>query len=435
MRVEIVAVGTELLLGQIADTNSQWLGEHLAAIGVTSHFHQAVGDNHDRIVLALRTALARGDGVIVCGGLGPTQDDITREAIAEVMHVPLVRDESVVTRMQAMYSSRGRAMSESNLRQADVPTGATVIPQTTGTAPGLICPVGHKVLYAVPGVPYEMSDMFERAVSLDLARRMSERGELSGVIASRVIRTWGMSESNLGETLAGYVAGLDDPPSTDGDPRDGPSGGATIAFLASGIEGIKVRVTVRAADRESAAALLDGHEAAIRSILHAAAGDVVFGIDDDAIEDAVARALLKDGLTLGLAESLTGGLAASRLVDVPGASAWFRGAVVSYASEVKFEVLGVTEGPVVSEQAARAMAEGARRVLGADVGLSITGVAGPTEQDGQPPGTVFVGLARSGRVETVRFTLPGDRVRVRSYATIAALDLLRRWLSGSVPGT
>ena len=149
----------------------------------------------------------------------------------------------------------------------------------------------------------------------------------------------------------------------------------------------------------------------------------------------MARALLKDGLTLGLAESLTGGLAASRLVDVPGASAWFRGAVVSYASEVKFEVLGVTEGPVVSEQAARAMAEGARRVLGADVGLSITGVAGPTEQDGQPPGTVFVGLARSGRVETVRFTLPGDRVRVRSYATIAALDLLRRWLSGSVPGT
>ena len=165
------------------------------------------------------------------------------------MHVPLVRDESVVTRMQAMYSSRGRAMSESNLRQADVPTGATVIPQTTGTAPGLICPVGHKVLYAVPGVPYEMSDMFERAVSLDLARRMAERGESSGVIASRVIRTWGMSESNLGETLAGYVAGLDDPPSTDGDPRDGPSGGATIAFLASGIEGIKVRVTVRAADR------------------------------------------------------------------------------------------------------------------------------------------------------------------------------------------
>ncbi len=203
MRVEIVAVGTELLLGQIADTNSQWLGEHLAAMGATSQFHQAVGDNHDRIVLALRTALARSDGVIVCGGLGPTHDDITRDAIAEVMNVPLERDESVVERIRKFFASRGREMSESNLRQADVPQGATVIPQTMGTAPGLICPVGHKVVYAVPGVPYEMSEMFERAIAADLGRRMAERGESSGIIASRVIRTWGMSESGLGETLAG----------------------------------------------------------------------------------------------------------------------------------------------------------------------------------------------------------------------------------------
>ena len=162
----------------------------------------------------------------------------------------------------------------------------------------------------------------------------------------------------------------------------------------------------------------------------AAAGDVVFGVDDEAIEDAVAKALATEGLTLGLAESLTGGLAASRLVNVPGASGWFRGSVVSYASEVKFDVLGVPEGPVVSEAAARAMAEGARRVLGADVGLSVTGVAGPSEQDGQPVGTVFVGLVRPGRApEAVGFAVPGDRARVRQYATIAALDFLRRSLS------
>ena len=425
MRIEIVAVGTELLLGQIADTNSAWLGEHLAAAGIGSHFHQAVGDNHQRMVLAFRTALARSDGIIVCGGLGPTHDDITRDAIAEVMNVPLERDEKLVERISSMFTSRGREMPPSNLRQADVPKGATVIPQTKGTAPGLICPLGHKVIYAVPGVPYEMSDMFDRGILPDLQRRMAENGESTGVIASRVLRTWGMSESGLADALAGHIGEL-----------DVPAGNATIAFLASGIEGIKVRVTVRADDPDAAAGLLDAEETEIRRILSDAAGDVVFGVDDEAIEHAVARALAVEGLTLGLAESLTGGLASSRLVNVPGASQWFRGSVVSYASEVKFDVLGVPKGPVVSEEAAIAMAEGARRVLGADVGLSITGVAGPDPQDDQPPGTVFVGVARPDRkTEVVAFTVPGDRDRVRQYATIAALDLLRRTVGsdGSPP--
>jgi len=418
VRIEVVAVGTELLLGQIADTNSAWLGEHLAAAGIASHFHQAVGDNHDRIVLAFRTALARSDGVIVCGGLGPTQDDITRDAIAEVMNVSLHRDESVVELVRRMFSARGREMSESNLRQADVPEGAMIIPQTKGTAPGLICPIGHKVLYAVPGVPYEMADMFERGILPDLRRRMADNGEETGVIASRVIRTWGMSESGLGEALQGRIDELD---ASTGDAT------ATIAFLASGIEGIKVRLTVRGPDEVAAASLLDDEEQKIRQILAEAAGDVVFGVDDEAIEDAVARAL--DGLTLGLAESLTGGLVASRLVNVVGASTWFRGAVVSYASEVKYDVLGVPVGPVVSAEAARSMAEGARRVLRADVGLAITGVAGPDPQDGQAPGTVYVGLALPGQAtEAVALTVPGDRDRIRQYATISALDLLRRRL-------
>ncbi|HEX3841990.1 MAG TPA: competence/damage-inducible protein A [Acidimicrobiales bacterium] len=422
MRIEIVAVGTELLLGQIADTNSMWLGENLAAAGISSHFHQAVGDNHPRMVLAFRTALARSDGIIVCGGLGPTQDDITREAIAEVMNVGLRRDDEVVERISAMFNSRHREMPPSNLRQADVPEGAALIPQTKGTAPGLICPVGHKVIYAVPGVPYEMADMFERGILPDIRRRMSENGETTGVIISRVLRTWGMSESGLADALAAHIQDL-----------DGPDSRATIAFLASGIEGIKVRVTVRADDPDAAAGFLDAEETIIRRILTNAAGDVVFGVDDEAIEHAVARALAVEGLTLGLAESLTGGLASSRLVNVPGASRWFRGSVVSYASEVKFDVLGVPEGPVVSESAAIAMAEGAQRVLGADVGLSITGVAGPDPQDGQPPGTVFVGLALAkSKPEAVAFTVPGDRDRVRQYATIAALDLLRRRV-GSPP--
>ena len=371
----------------------------------------------------------------MCGGLGPTHDDITRDAIAEVMNVALRRDDEVVERIRTMFSARGRDMPDSNLRQADVPEGATIIPQTKGTAPGLICPVGHKVVYAVPGVPYEMSDMFERAIAPDLLRRMAEAGETTGVIASRVIRTWGMSESGLAETLADYIGRLDVPPSDPAGRGDAPAPApATVAFLASGIEGIKVRVTVRADDDATATDRLDAEEAVIRGILTDAAGDVVFGVDDEAIEDAVAGVLLAEGLTLALAESLTGGLAASRLVNVPGASRWFRGSVVSYASEVKFSVLGVPEGPVVSEAAARAMAEGARRVLGADVGLAMTGVAGPDPQDGQPPGTVFVGVARPGHeTSSHAFTVPGDRDRVRQYATIAALDLLRRTIGGPSP--
>ena len=418
MRIEVRAVGTELLLGQIADTNSAWMGEQLALAGIDSHFHQAVGDNQARIVLALRTALARSAGVVGCGGLGPTHDDITRDAIAEVMNVPLVRDPEIVERIAAMFQSRGRDMPDSNGRQADVPVGATPIPQQLGTAPGLICPVGHKVVYALPGVPYELVEMFTRAVLPDLRSRADSAGEVA-VIMSRVVRTWGMSESGLAELLAPRIAAL-----------DAASGRPTIAFLASGIEGIKVRITAKATDAEHARALLDAEEAEVRALV----GEAVFGVDDDTMEVAVAALLVDRGLTLGLAESLTGGLVASRLVGVPGASVWFRGSIVGYASEVKHTVLGVPEGPVVTEPAARAMAEGARRVLGAHVGLALTGVAGPDEQEGVAPGTVIVGLALAGRgAESFVIHLPGDRERVRQYASISALDLLRRRLGAEVP--
>ncbi|MDE3064640.1 MAG: competence/damage-inducible protein A [Acidobacteriota bacterium] len=417
MRVEIVAVGTELLLGQIADTNSQWLAERLAANGLDSHFHQHVGDNHERIVLAFRTALARSDALIVCGGLGPTQDDITRAALAEVMNVPLERDDAIVEAIRAMFASRGRTMPDNNLLQADVPRGATVIAQTRGTAPGLICPLGRKVVYALPGVPYELHDMFERAVLPDLLGRERAAGS-SAVITSRVLRTWGSSESALADALGERFAQL-------------AGERVTIAFLASGIEGIKVRLTARGDDAAHAARLLADEEARVRELIAARLGDIVFGVDEQTMEDVIAERLLARGLTLAVAESVTGGLIASRLVNVPGASAWFRGGVVSYASEVKFELLGVTPGPVVSPSAAEEMAAGVRRVLRADVGLSVTGVAGPDEQDGQAAGTVFVGVARGEGVEHVALRLPGDRPRVRAYSAISALDVLRRVLDAS----
>jgi nicotinamide-nucleotide amidase len=415
VRVEIVAVGTELLLGQIADTNSQWLGEHLAANGLDSHFHQHVGDNHERMVLAFRTALARSDALIICGGLGPTQDDITRAALAEVLNVPLERHEEIVATIRQLFSSRGRAMTDNNLLQADVPRGATIIPQTRGTAPGLICQLGQKVIYAVPGVPYEMSDMFERAILPDLIERQRLVGETS-VIKSRVLRTWGSSESALAEAVGERFDALEH------------GGRVTIAFLASGIEGIKIRLTVRGLDDADASRLLLEEEGHVRALIEEHLGDVIFSANDESMEEVVAALLSTRGLTLSVAESLTGGLIASRLVNVPGASSWFRGGLVSYASQIKFDLLGVPEGPVVSAEAAEVMASGVSKLLESDIGLSVTGVAGPEEQDGQVAGTVFVGLDLGDGVTNVALRLPGDRPRIRSYAAISALDALRRAL-------
>jgi nicotinamide-nucleotide amidase len=415
VRCDVVAIGSELLLGQIIDTNSAWIGGRLALAGIDSLLQVKVGDNHARIVAALRSTLAGADAVICCGGLGPTQDDITREAIAEVMGVSLVNDPEVEARIRHLYASRNRSMPESNLRQAQVPVGAGVIAQTKGTAPGLICPVGDKVIYAVPGVPFEMKDMVERAIVADLQRRS---GDVS-TIRSRTLRTWGLGESALAELLAPRLDALE------------AAGNPTIAFLASGIEGIKVRLTAKAADAADALGLLDGEEAEVRALL----GDLVFSTDEDndaegTMESTVGRLLVERGLTLGLAESLTGGLMASRIVAVPGASSWFRGGVVSYASEVKADLLGVPEGPVVTEAAARAMAEGARDRLGADVGLAVTGVAGPDEAEGQPVGTVWVGLADGGGSQARRLARAGARDQIRQITVISALDLLRRHLGG-----
>jgi len=411
VRCSVIAVGTELLLGQIVDTNSSWIGEQLAANGIDSLIQVKVGDNRARIVNVLRSALADADAVIMCGGLGPTHDDLTREAIAEVMGQPLEMHDDVAAVIRSIFESRGRRMADNNLQQAMVPRGATVIHQTRGTAPGLICPVGDKVVYAVPGVPHEMHDMMDRAVLPDLRRR----GGDPSVIASRVIRTWGESESGLNERLNPIIAELES------------LGSPTLAFLASGWEGIKVRLTAKGSTADEARATLDAWDARVCELV----GEVVFGRDTQTMESVVLDTLRERGWSLGLAESVTGGLVSGRITSVPGASEVLRGSVVSYASEVKFDLLGVPRGPVVSEQAAVAMAEGARRVLGSSVGLSLTGVAGPSEQDGQPVGTLWVGVALPDRETTATMLrLPGQRDQMRQMAVISALDLLRRRLAG-----
>jgi len=407
VRCNVVAIGTELLLGQINDTNSSWMGEQLAAAGIESHLQLKVGDNLARMEDAIAVALVDADAVIICGGLGPTHDDLTREAIASIMGVELAHDPAVAAVIEEMFARRGRVMAANNMRQALVPAGATVIPQTRGTAPGLICPVGDKVIYAVPGVPHEMKDMFERAILPDLLARSGERA----VIKSRVLRTWGESESRLNERLDGIIAELDG------------LGNPTLAFLASGWEGIKVRLTVKATDGVSAARTLDAWDRRVRAEI----GDIVFGTDDDTMESVVLRMLGDRGWTFGVAESVTGGLVGGRLTNVPGSSSVFRGGIISYASDVKFSLLGVDEGPVVSEEAAAQMAAGARRVLGCDVALALTGVAGPEEQDGRPVGTLCVAATfPDGSTVTTTATLPGVRDQMRQMSVITALDFLRR---------
>jgi nicotinamide-nucleotide amidase len=399
----VLAIGTELLLGQIVDTNGAWIGERLADAGIDSYEHRQVGDNLGRMVHALRELLEQSDAVIVCGGLGPTPDDMTRQAIAELMGVELERRDDLVEWVSALFSARGREMPENNLRQCDVPVGAEPIPNSVGTAPGIKAPVGEKVVYAVPGVPYEMQLMMTERVLPDLLARSGQQA----AIVSRSLKTWGTSESGLAEMIADRVDAQTNP---------------TIAFLARGIEGLVVRITAKASTAEEARALIEPEEKVIREIL----GDLVFGVDDETMETVVLDLLRKRGLTLGLAESITGGLVASRLVSVPGTSDVLKGSVVAYMTDAKRSILGVTADHVVSSECAQEMAEAARRVFDADVGLGVTGVAGPDEQDGQPAGTVYFGFAVGDEpAEAVGTQLPGQREMVRQFATITLLNLLR----------
>lgn len=405
MRCEVIAIGTELLLGQINDTNSAWIGGELALAGIDSHFQTKVGDNLGRMVECLRLALSRSDAVITCGGLGPTQDDITREAIAEVMGVKLVRHDAIGDHIRHIFESRGRVMPENNLRQADVPEGASVIPEQPGTAPGLVCPVGEKVIYAVPGVPYEMRAMVTGTILPDLKRRAG----LEAVIRSRVLRTWGHSESRLAELLESRIGALD------------AAGNPTLAFQASGIEGIKVRITAKADDEAGAQALIDAEEAEVRAVL----GNYVFGTDEETMESAVLDLLRARGLTLALAEVTSGGIASVRLSALDPAGDVFLGSIVPSARRVRETVLGVPPDAIGTADAARALAAAVRAAFGADIGLATTGHHDLPETDAAAPGETFLGIALDGDVSAASVRLPGDRKRVREFSVISLLNALR----------
>lgn len=410
MRCEIIGVGTELLLGQIVNSNAAWIGQRLADVGWDCLRHTVVGDNSDRIATAITEALDRADAVILTGGLGPTQDDVTRESLAAVAGVGLHRDPAIETALRERFAGFSRRFPKMNLRQADVPDGATPLDNPRGTAPGLAIEIGGKPVFAVPGPPLEMELMLQDHVLPDLAARAGE----GRAIVSRTLRTVGVGESAVADRLTHVW--------------DAGDGSVNLAYLAGAGE-VRVRLTAAAPDRDAALAEIAPVEAAVRAEL----GEVIYGVDDDTLEDVCARLLRDAGKTLAVAESLTGGLLSVRLTEADGASDFFLGGACVYSVEAKTTVLAVppvllsATGPV-SEAVAGSLAERARDVYEADVGLGITGVAGPTAHGGQPPGAVCVGVADADGTDTRQVHAPGQRAQVRHWATTVALDLLRRRL-------
>ena len=413
MRCEIVAVGTEILLGQIIDTNSAWIAERLAETGVDCHFQTVVGDNPERMLEVLASALERAEALIVTGGLGPTQDDLTREVVAELMGVELVRDMEIVERIQERFSSRGRPMPENNLKQADVPVGANAIAEMPGTAAGLICPMPEgKVIYLVPGVPTEMKQMLEGTVLQDLVSRSGEKS----VISSRVLKTWGHSESGLAEDLAEEIERLNG------------GGEVTLAFQASGIEGVKVRITAKAVNKKQSDSLLDREEIVLRELI----GDHIFAVDHQTMESVVLDQLKAQSLTFATAESITGGMIGSRLTEVPGSSDSYIGSIVAYEADVKRSLLNVPKDiSVVSQEAVEAMALGVCDLLGSDVSVAVSGAAGPYPHEGEEPGTVWMATNVAGDVESFKVLFPFDRAQIRQFTVITVLNALRKRLESS----
>jgi len=406
MIVEVIAVGTELLLGQIVNSNTSTMGAALAERGFDAHYQQSVGDNLDRIASAIEIALGRSDAIIITGGIGPTQDDITREAVCAATGLEMDYSEEYAEHLRQWWATRGREMPASNLRQASHPAGSELLANPRGTAPGLALEHQGKWIFCVPGVPAEM----EYLLSAEVLPRLATASGDEQVIVSRLIRTWGRPESEVAEMLDDLYIGSVNP---------------SLAFLASNSE-IKIRITAKAPTVPEADRMIEPVE---REVL-ARLGDNVFGTGDETIERVLFRLLTDLDYTIGTAESMTGGLVSARLTAVPGSSLIVKGGLVAYDSALKQKLLGVADiSQVVTEEAAVTVARGARALLDVDVAVSVTGSAGPQPLE-KPVGTVIIGVATPDEARAREIRLTGDRERIRSYATTAALQLTRLALIG-----
>lgn len=408
---ELIAVGTELLLGNIANTDAQMISQGLSQLGINVYYHTVVGDNPQRVRQAVDIARGRADILITTGGLGPTCDDLTKVAVAQAFGKELVYHEPSAQRIRERFAARGTPVTENNFQQAMVPEGCTVLDNDWGTAPGVAFASGGTHVLMLPGPPRECEKMF-RHRALPYLQKLSD-----GVIASRTVKTFGIGESAAEALLRDLMNALHNP---------------TLAPYAKPT-GTELRITAHAPTREEALGLIAPVEEQVKAILK----DKVIGVDVDSLEEVCLRLLKERGLTVGTAESCTGGLMAKLLTDLPGSSAVFRGGVVSYTNGVKAGLLGVPQDLLdrygaVSPQMAEAMARGAKAALGCDIALSATGVAGPDADDrGNPIGLVYLGLAWGDQCRVTEFRAgPVERERVRRQAAQTALDLLRRHLTG-----
>ena len=410
---ELIAVGTELLLGSIVNSDAQMISKELSALGINVFYHTVVGDNPQRLEAAVNIAKSRADILITTGGLGPTCDDLTKQTLARCFGKTLIFDQHSMDRITAYFQRmKGRKMTENNRQQAWLPEGCTVFDNDWGTAPGCAFEAEGTHVVMLPGPPSECGPMFrQRAIPY-----LKALGE--GAIVSRSLRLFGTGESMVESQLRDRMNTMTNP---------------TLAPYAKEGE-VELRITAKAETEAGAAALLDPVEAELREQF----GDLVYGTDVNSLEEVVLEQLKQRGLTLSCAESCTGGLVAKRLTDLPGASQVFKGGVVSYTDEVKAAALGVPKELLerygaVSAPVARAMAEGVRRMTGSDLAVATTGVAGPDPDDrGNPVGLVFLALAAEGGTVVKEQHLGGTRARIRTTGASGALNLARLWLQDAL---
>ncbi|MGI6604082.1 MAG: competence/damage-inducible protein A [bacterium] len=413
MEAEIISVGTELLLGQIANTDAQYLGVRLAELGIDLHRVVTVGDNAKRLHSALEAAWGRARIIILTGGLGPTQDDLTKETVAAFLGVDLVMDEESLNDIKGYFERVGRPMPPANAKQALMPTGGEALPNPNGTAPGVWVEKDGHILVVLPGPPFEMKPMFENDVVPRFHARFRSKLPL---IKSRVLKLYGIGESHAEQLVSDLVQ----------------QSNPTLAPYAKETE-IQFRLTAKTETEEEAEKLLDELEAKVRERL----GEYVFAVDNETMQEVVGRHLSDRGLTVATAESCTGGLVADWLTDVPGSTKYFRGGVVAYSEAVKEKVLGVRRSLLaqfgtVSSEVAEAMAQGVRILTGADLGVAVTGLAGP---DGgtveKPVGLVYVAVSSTTATKSERYQWRGGgRQVIKRRAAQAALNLVRKEVVG-----
>ena len=408
MKAEILSIGTEIMLGEITDTNAAYLAAQLPSLGIDLYWVTQVGDNQPRIVEILQRAWSRSDLIITTGGLGPTEDDVTRESIAQLLGEEMKLDPALEEWLRGVFRRLNYEMPERNLKQATLVSSAQAIPNPIGTAPGWWVKRGGKMIIAMPGPPVEMRQMWEREVK---AKLQAEVG--AAVIISRTLKVWGLGEAKVDEMISPLLS----------------SRNPSIGVYAKPT-GIELRVTAKAADQSAAEGMIGPVEGQVRLIL----GDAIWGVNEDTMEKVVGDLLRENGLTLATMESCTGGLVASAITDVPGSSQYFKGGLVAYSNQAKIafgvDATLIERHGAVSSETVEAMAVAARSQLGADIGLAVTGVAGPAEIEGKPVGTVHFGISDHRATRSARLFLPQNRSRIKNYATMGALSHLRRFLLG-----